>query len=557
MRRLRTLRATTLALGLCASPAAAAELARPFGGVQVAASDSGETVVVWNSKTGTHAAFGTPGAAFSAPATIAPANTTAFGPALAMDGAGNAVVVWEVINGRDCYKGSCIEDSVGVFALIRPAGGAFGPIVRLAPAQSGARANPQLVMNRAGDWVVLMTVGGVKVVGAGRGATPPAGFGALAAPGFQASAPVAASGIDEAGNATFAGRDAAEHPATIVRKADGTFADYTVLDDAAIPTDGLKVGVGPQGHAVAVWPGGGFLRWATRQPGEAFGPPTTSAVASGLPPGELGVDAVGRTYMVRQPLPVFPARFELEVRRGTVSAPFGAPATLTAPDRDNGGARFALGPQGNAAVSWFDTQRALNLTARVAIATDAGPFSAPLTIRTDISELAQLPDVAIDGAGRAVLAWTETAGTVQRVLATALTPAAVAGPTVVAQAALTAAPSPQGRASSPKLQVLRIRSDGTVRPKLVCVSPQASCYGTLRIDVRPRPGAKRIRLGSHSFVFARGRSAPVVVRVTRAARRAAARRTLKGTITVTTNRHGAQGVAFTDAVGVTVRRTRR
>jgi hypothetical protein len=105
--------------------------------------------------------------------------------------------------------------------------------------------------------------------------------------------------------------------------------------------------------------------------------------------------------------------------------------------------------------------------------------------------------------------------------------------------------------------VLRIRSDGTVRPKLTCVSPQASCYGTLRIDVRPRPGAKRIRLGTHSYTFARGRSAPVVVRVTRAARRAAARRTLKGTITVTTGLARARGVAFTDVVSVTVRRVRR
>ena len=115
-----------------------------------------------------------------------------------------------------------------------------------------------------------------------------------------------------------------------------------------------------------------------------------------------------------------------------------------------------------------------------------------------------LPSVAIDGAGRAVLGWTESAGTVQRVLVAALTPTAVAGPTVVAQGALTPAPSIQGRASARKGQVLRIRSDGTVRPVLTCVSPLASCYGTLRIDVRPRPGAKRIRLGSHRFTFSAG-----------------------------------------------------
>jgi hypothetical protein len=91
----------------------------------------------------------------------------------------------------------------------------------------------------------------------------------------------------------------------------------------------------------------------------------------------------------------------------------------------------------------------------------------------------------------------------------------------------------------------------------MCVSPQASCTGTLRIDLRPARGAKRIRPGSHSFLFSRRRAAPVLVRVTRAARRAARRRSLKGVITVTTRVEGAESVAFTDVVGVTVRRTRR
>ena len=184
-------------------------------------------------------------------------------------------------------------------------------------------------MNRAGDWVVLMTVGGINVVAAGRGATAPSTFAALAAPGFETGAyvTVTAAGIDEAGNTTFAGGDAARHPATIVRRADGSYADYTVLDDAEIIGSELRVGVGPAGHAVAVWPGGGFLRWAAREPGGTFGPPVTSGVASdrNYPPERIGVDAQGRTIMVAQPNPVFPAPFQLQVRRGTVSAPFGDP----------------------------------------------------------------------------------------------------------------------------------------------------------------------------------------------------------------------------------------
>jgi len=53
-----------------------------------------------------------------------------------------------------------------------------------------------------------------------------------------------------------------------------------------------------------------------------------------------------------------------------------------------------------------------------------------------------------------------------------------------------------------------------------------------------------------------GRSQRVVVRVTRAARRAAARRSLKGTITVSTARVGGGG-AIKLVAAVTIRRTRR
>jgi len=347
---------------------------------------------------------------------------------------------------------------------------------------------------------------------------------------------------------------------TIVRRPDGVLTDYTVLDDAVVGlSDGLKVGVGPQGHAVAVWAGGGFLRWATRLPGGTFGPPMTSGVASdrNYGPEWVGVDDEGRTIMVSTFNPVGPAPAELQARRGTVSAPFGDPVTVTAPNSDPGGpSHFAMGGGGNAVLAFLDTQHYADRIARAAIVTDGGPFSSPLRVPID-SEAGALPSVAIDGAGRAVLAWTQSSGTVQRVLVAAVTSTAVAGPTAVAQGTLTPAPPIQGRAAARKGQVLRIRSDGTVRPVLTCVSPLASCVGILRIDVRPAPGARRIRLGSRYFVFARGRAAPVVVRVTRAARRAARRRSLKGVITVTTRVNRAEGVAFTDVVNVTVRRTRR
>jgi len=482
---------------------------------------------------------------------LAPANQAIDSVAVVMDTAGDAVVVWEPVLSYNCAKADCAQDSLGVFAALRPAGGSFGPAVRLSAKQPGVQARPQVAMNRAGDWIVAMSVAGQTVVGAGRRATPPDGFAALPLPSLHDGA----LAIDEAGNTTFGGTDAANHPATIVRRADGSFGELTVLDDASLLGRGIAIAVGPQGHALAVWPGGGFLRSAARLPGGSFGAPVSSGVAAGNPPESIGVDGQGRTIMVLQPTPVFPARFELHVRRGSVGAPFGEPERLTAADRDIGGpTRFAMAGGGNAVLGWLDTDRFRDRVAQAAIAGDAGPFSRPLALARGAGGSIDIPDVAIDGTGRAALAWTSVSGDVQRVLAASLSSTAVAGPTVVAQAPLVVPRIAQGLAKAPPRQILRVRADGTVRPHLTCAG--ATCSGTLRIDVRPAPGRRLVRLGTHRFLFKAGRSQRVVVRVTRAARRAAARRSLKGTITVGTARVGGGG-AIKLVAAVTIRRTRR
>jgi len=138
--------------------------------------------------------------------------------------------------------------------------------------------------------------------------------------------------------------------------------------------------------------------------------------------------------MTLQPTPVFPGRFELHVRRGSVNAPFGAPERLTAADRDVGGpTRFAMASGGNAVLGWLETDRFRDPVAQVAIAGDAGSFSRPLALARGVGRSIDIPDVAIDGAGRAALAWTSISGDVQRIFAASLSPAAVAGPTLIAQ----------------------------------------------------------------------------------------------------------------------------
>ena len=420
-----------LALALCASDAAAADPVAPFSNPQVAAADSGETAVLWNTLDGAgRAAIGMPGGSFGRPATVTPpvnraAGGTAVGStAVVMDGAGDVVVIWEAIHGHDCNK-VCTLDSLGVFATVRPAGGAFGAPVRLSAGRAYQLAEPRVVMNRAGDWLVMMKQGPGMVIGAGTGATAPGAFAALPVAGF---APEALA-IGEAGDVTFAGRDAAHRPLTLVRKRDGSFADVGVLDDASIEFRALALGVGPQGHAVVVWPGGGFLRSASRAPGGSFGAPVSSTVASDLVvPESIGVDGQGRTVTLTKPAPVSVEPVRLEAWRGTVAAPFFAPVALSAADRHPGISRLAMGAGGSAAVGWTEADGSgRSGIAHVAIATDAGPLSAPLALSRTTFGMADTPAVAIDGAGRAVLAWTQITADLQRVRVIALTPRSQTG----------------------------------------------------------------------------------------------------------------------------------
>ena len=69
-------------------------------------------------------------------------------------------------------------------------------------------------------------------------------------------------------------------------------------------------------------------------------------------------------------------------------------------------------------------------------------------------------------------------------------------------------------------------SDGTIRPLLRCTSPNGTtCRGSVRIDVRT-PGGHRVSAGRASFVHRAGSAHRVTIRLCRAIRRAARRRTL-------------------------------
>lgn len=528
---------------------------RPFQSVQVATADNGETAVVWRTRQGAiHATVGTPGSTFAAPITLADGASATTAPSLAMDAAGNVVVVWETYVLGECDKyGSCQPSSLGVFAALRPAGGAFGAPVRVTQAQRGTGAGPQLAMNRAGDWVLAMNVGTTTVVGAGRGATPPTAFSALPMPTLHQFA------LDETGAATFAGVDGAQRPATVVRNPDGSFVAPQLLDEPSTAGLGVRLGVGPRGDALAVWPAGNELHWASRPAGGSFGaagslpasPPSPVAVVA------VGVDGTGRTTTVLPSSGPIAAASPLVLLRGTTAAPFGGAVTLTEPGHALvAPPTFALGADGTAAVGWLDGER-WSTSVRLSVAFGDGSFSRSLGLGDSTRGDAGLPSLAVDGTGRVVAAWlaTANAGESQRVVVTTFHPAGSAGSSIVAQAPLEAMPTPPlpDIAIAPLGQRLRIRADRTVRPQLRCVSA-SPCRGQLRIDVRVAAG-RSIRLGTRRFVLPAGSARTVTVRATLAARRAAQRRSLRATMVVRTTTRG--GSPVTSRVSLTIRRTAR
>ena len=495
------------------------------------------------------ASVGTPGGEFDAPQTISPPSPHTGRPHVGMDGAGNAVVVWEdvmcVIEG---YKGNCDgHASLGVFASVRPAGGAFRAPLRLSAAQNG-EARPLVTMNRSGDWIVVMRQGAETVLATATGSASPVAWTVLGRPGVR----VHAVALDGSGNATLAAASADQHPATIVRSADGRIGDLTVLDDAQIHVGGLTLGVGRQGHAVAMWAAAGYLRSARRHPGGGFGPAVSSGVPADHAPGAIGVDEQGRTRTLLSPTPTFPAPFVLQVAHGTVDAPFGELVTLSDPRRDAPGPPgYAFSSDGDAALLWSESDRGQERSSRVAIGLDGAPFSPPRPLRPPAGETFQSVDIAIDDTGRIVLASTGLTADRQRIAATALSPSAgLAGPTLVAQARLV---DPQPRASARRGQILRIRSDGTIRPLLRCVSSGISCRGTVRVDAATT-GGRRFRAGTATFVHKPGSSRRVTIRVTRRARRAAQQRTVRCTITVRTPK--ISGGSLTSRTALTLRRSR-
>lgn len=289
---------------------ATATSAQPQG-LDVAVNPSGLAAVAWVQKDpgsaidpdqfSILASVRPPGGAFSTPVTISPPildpETEASGPRLAIDGAGNVVVVWSYSDGTE----SLIESATML------AGGAFAAPVALSAA-GGDSGSAAIAAAPGGNLIVAWTraSGGENRVEAATG-TAAAGFSApepLSAAGADAGSPVAA--ISAAGEARVAWirSDGSNFRAeTASGLAASSFSAPVKLSAPGASAFDPALAVEPGGAATVVWKRSNgtneIVEAAVAAPGAAFSAPTPlSAAGQDAISPAVAMDAAGDATVV-------------------------------------------------------------------------------------------------------------------------------------------------------------------------------------------------------------------------------------------------------------------
>jgi len=126
---------------------------------QVAIDQAGNAIVVWTRSTGkrsvVRAVLRPAGGSFSKPVNLSTQRQNADGAQVAIDQTGNAIVVWA----RSRGKRSVVQ------AVLRPAGGSFSKPVNLSRVSKRGDVSPEVAINPSGDavvgWVRHVTKSGI------------------------------------------------------------------------------------------------------------------------------------------------------------------------------------------------------------------------------------------------------------------------------------------------------------------------------------------------------------------------------------------------------------
>jgi hypothetical protein len=393
-------------------------------GPRMAVDAAGDAVVVWqvnNPVTRNHtvqAVVSPAGGSFGAPVDLSGPGEDATGPQVAVDPAGDAVVVWD----RFVAKGDFV-----VRAVWRPAGGAFGPPVDVSGA-SGQTTSPQIGIDGAGDVVVVWSLfdGTNHVIeaalrSAAGGTWQP--LGAVSAAGEDGLGPHLA--VDQAGDALVVwerftgGADVAR---AAWRTAGGGFAAPVDLSPPGEDAEEPQVAVDGAGDAVVIWAGGNgsaMTEATSSSPGGAFtgkidlsAPGVNRPLAVAVGPGGGAVAAWAWNN-----------GSELQAVARPPGGSFGSPVTLSAGGSDP---QAAIDARGGAVVVWEHQNGAIR-TVQAAAAPASGTFGAPVDLSLPGQDASD-PQASFDLAGHPYYVWLRLDPSTGNEIVQALLPPPPPGP---------------------------------------------------------------------------------------------------------------------------------
>ncbi len=325
---------------------------------QVAMNAAGDTVVVWAHYNGgsevVEASYRSAGGSWTAPTIVSPPGNEVPHPVVGIDARGDAIVVWEL----HTAPANRIE------ASFRPAGGAWQPPVELSDKTHNARIG-QMSMNAAGDAAAVWSLdtGTTNVVEV-----------AYRAAGGEWQKPVAVSGSANAETPSVA-LDAAGDVRAVWRAESG--ANWLV-ESAFMPAGGTWQAPVELSHANPVEP---VPRLAVNDAGEALVDWTASDGTNVRAEGSIG--APDGTWQPAQ--------------------------KLSAPGDDTDEQRAAIDPRGDAFSVWEGSNGGSEII-EAATRPTGGGWQAPLALSASGQD-AKEPTLAADAQGNAVALWERSNGT--------------------------------------------------------------------------------------------------------------------------------------------------
>jgi hypothetical protein len=378
---------------------------------EVAVDAAGDATAVWTRNNGSNdvvqTAIKPAGGSWGSPATLSEAGQEASEPQIAVAPSGGAIAVWARYDGSDDV----------VQAVVKPAGGSWGSPTTLSEAGENA-TEPQIAVDGAGDATVVWRRydGSDDVVQA---VVRPAGgswgsSATLSEAGENATEPHVA--VDGTGDATVVWRrfDGSNYVVqAAVKPAGETWGATSTVSEVGREASQPQVAVDAAGGATVVWTRydglsyGGYSNYdvqaAVKPAGAAWEEPVAVSEESqeeGLEP-QVAMDAAGNATAIWKRFIYGESRL-IETAAKPVGKPWETPTTFEA----GGEPRIEVNAAGDAAAVWT-TYHGPGDIVQASVKPVGQPWVKPAAVSEDESSA---PQVAVNAAGDATAVWTRYIG---------------------------------------------------------------------------------------------------------------------------------------------------